>query len=268
MGVIPSYLEAKFGDGGPGSDRFQPDPEEIHASEVSNCQRKHYFQTKKGRVTEASPYFELGRMFEMLYGAALAFEHDPDVTPQVLVNHHPWEVAKKSGYVRQDVGITIHLEDDVKIVGEADWVVLSDPIQLNHVTLHQDGSRTEQSGTLNERDYTESIVKVVETKTTKSIDWKKQYGADEKHKYQVYPYMKAFNSEAEIAYMERNNWDEHIIKVKLPEERWMDCVLRAKKLSEVMQGDEVPAATPLEEMACKWCDFKTECQENGGSKYL
>jgi len=266
--TIQNFLEAKYGDGGPGSDRFEPDPQEIHASSVSVCQRKHFYRSTQGRVNEASPYFELGRMFEMLYGAALAFEHDDTITPQVLVDHHPWEVAEKSKWVQQDVTVTIELEDGPDITGEADWCVLNEPCILNGVTLHADGTRTEDVGTAQQREYRDTVAKVVETKTTKDLSWKKANGADEKHKFQVYPYMKCFDSEAEIVYMQRNDWDEYSRTVELSDAQWMDVELRVRKLSEVMQQDKVPAATPLEESACKWCSYKDDCRAAGGSRFL
>lgn len=266
--VIDSYLDAKYGDGGPGSGRFEPDPSEIHASSISTCQRKHFFRSRDGRVNEVSPYFELGRVFEMMYGAALAYEHDPSVTKQVLSKHPPWVVAEKSSIVRQDVNVTIEVNDEVSIIGEADWCVLSEGVLLNEVKLHADGSQTQQVGTAKEVPYDGLVEKVVETKTTKNLDWKKTHGADEGHKFQVYPYMKCFDSDAEIAYMCRNDWGEYVVPVELSNAEWMDVELRAQNLSNVMQQDEVPIPTPIEESDCKWCNFKEECKTNGGSKYV
>lgn len=268
MGIIDNFLDAKYGDGGPGSDRFKVDPSEVHASDTSVCQRKHWFRHEYGRVNEASPYFELGRMFEMLYGAALAFEHDPAVTPQTLVKHHPWTIGEGSKLVRQDVKIEIEVTDDVSIVGEVDWVVLSQGIQLNKVTLHQDGSRTEQVTSLEPRAYTGAVEKVVETKTKKNVDWVIKQGADKKHKYQVYPYMQALDAPGEIAYMQRNDWEEYVVPVEMTDNDWLDVEVRVRQLGEVTGQEEVPAATPLEESACKWCSFKEQCKANGGSRYL
>lgn len=264
--TVPEYLEAKYSAGGPGSGRFEPDAGEVHSSQVSDCQRKRKWKHDRAHRADPSPYFELGRVFELMYGAALAFEHDPSTTRRTLKEHPPWEVADRAVRVVQDVGVTIEM-DGFDIVGECDWVVFDTDVTFDHVTLHADGSRTaERDGETVEYDAA-AVNKVVETKTKKDLDWVRRDGADEKHVYQVYPYVKALDCEGEIAYMQRNDWEEHVEPVEFDESRWTDVVIRARQHHSNMAGDGVPPTSPLDESECRWCPYSEECRDVGGSRW-
>jgi hypothetical protein len=281
-GTIERYLDAKYSAGGPGSSRFDPVDGEVHASQVSDCQRKRKWKHERGTRSDPSPYFELGRVFEVLYGAALAFKHDPDVTEDTLKSHPPWEVVELSTAVVQDVNVEIAIGGGASIVGEADWAVLK-PRALQHAReaggpdafeVHEPGDRTVvwDDGTEHELaggDGATPVEKVVETKTKKDLDWVRRKGPDEKHVYQVYPYMHAFDAPGEIAYMQRNDWEELVVPLEYDEDRWLDSLVRAKAHARNQSGaaDGVPPTTPLNEDECRWCDFSHECQQVGGSRW-
>jgi hypothetical protein len=270
--VIQNYLDTKYSVGGPGSSRFDPDASEVHASQLSDCQRKRKWKHDRDHRSGPSPYFELGRVFEILYGAALAHHHDPDIDRDVLKCNPPWEVVEMTDVVVQDVNVTIDI-GTADIVGEADWVVmnLTAPGPLDHVHVEEDGTRTCQFIGGEQSEYSSGWVdKVVETKTTKDLSWKKRKGPDEKHVYQVYPYAHALQCDAEIAYMTRNEWDELVIPVEYDDDMWMDCLLRAREHARNMQAEEgmVAPATPLDDSACHFCPFQHDCAANGGSEYL
>lgn len=269
--VIEDYLSEKYGDGGPGSSRFDGPADEVHASQLSDCRRKRAWKHQRSYSSGASPYFELGRIFETIYGAALAHHHDPEITSRELNKLQPWEVAPASDWVQQDVNVVIEL-DGCTIVGEADWVVYDKTVRsatdehVDKVVLTSDGRRVAHGVGGSEWDYAGGIAKVVETKTKGDIDWVMAEGADRKHQYQVYPYMRAFDSAGEIAYMERDDWSEHVLPVEMPEEQWIDCEIRAKKLARAQAGaEDPPATTPLDEDECHWCPFEDECKKVGGS---
>lgn len=264
--VIQKYLDGKYGEGGPDDERFAPDADEVHASQLSDCQRKRYWKHDRAYRAGSSPYFELGRVFEVMYGAALAFEYDPAVSRRTLANYKTWEVAEMSARVQQDVGVTIDLGDGVTITGECDWVVFETDLTFDEMVLREDGSRW---AVVDGEEYsypTDHVVKVVETKTKKDLSWLGRE-PDKKHQYQVYPYMKALNCDAEVAYMQRNDWEERILPVEMSEAEWMDCELRARQHSANMNGDEVPGTDPLDSDECRWCPFQDECRELGGSAW-
>jgi hypothetical protein len=266
MGVIEGYLEAKYGDGGPDADRFEPVPDVVHASRVSECQRKYYWKNERNHQAGASPYFELGRIFEMMYGAALAYEHDPEVTPEVLSRHPPWEVAERSRVVAQDVSVNIRVGGGAKITGESDWVVLEGPMEVQPDRVEAaDGSRRLVLRDGTERRYDGEVAKVVETKTKGDIDWPRRDGPDEKHVYQVYPYMHGLDAPGEIAYMERDDWSEHVAGLEYDEDVWLDVKVRAVRHVQNAGGGGTPPTTPLGPDECKWCPFQDECVEVGGS---
>lgn len=265
--TVQEYIDSKYGAGGPGSGRFEPDPNEVHASHLAECQRKRYWKHKRDHSSDPSVYFELGRVFELLYGAALAFEHDPAITQRTLKSNQPWEVAGMSTRVQQDVGVTIELGGGVSITGESDWVVFEDDRVFEHATVSEDGERTVTMPDGSEVLYDEgNIEKVVETKTKGDLAWLD--GPVEKHTYQLYPYMHGLDCPGEVAYMTRDDFQERVYPVEYEETKWLDCVARARRHSANMSGDEVPIATPLDESACKWCDFKDDCRAEGGSEYV
>jgi len=264
--TVKEYLNAKYSVGGPESDRFKPDAEEVHSSQVSECQRKRWWKHDRGHRADPSPYFELGRVFEVMYGAALAFEYDPATTTNVLKKHSPWEVVERAVRVKQDVGITIEL-GECRIIGECDWVVFESDLTFDHITLRKDGTRVVYVDG-EEYDYEgRHVTKVVETKTKKDLDWVRQKGPDEKHVYQVYPYVHALNCPGEIAYMQRNDWEELVVPIEYDEDIWMDCMIRAKQHHHNMAGDTVPSTSPLDDDECYFCPFKDECKSIGGSAW-
>jgi len=267
--TVDEYLEAKYGSGGPDGDRFEPDASEVHSSHLSDCERKRAWKHRRGHRSDPSPYFELGRVFETIYGAALAFEHDPDITPDVLSRCKPWAVIERSTWVQQDVSVEIEL-DDGKIVGECDWVVLDRSLLdgLELVDLSADGERGWVTGTGDGHAGEPPVKKVVETKTKGDLDWVRRDGPDAAHVYQVHPYMRALDCPGEIAYMERDDWSEHVVDVPFDDAVWMDCELRARRHMRNAEADEVPPATPLDEKECRFCPFQHECYEHGGSEYL
>jgi hypothetical protein len=279
MTVIESYLQAKYAAGGPDADRFEPVDDEVHASHLSDCQRKRAWKHNRPREPEASPYFELGRVFELLYGAALAYEHDPGVTTETLRERQPWEVAAASDRVVQDVNVEIPA-GPADIVGEADWVVLGGSCPtvarrdevgaFDAVRVEADGSRTLVTGSGEGLQYDPAWVeKVVETKTKGDLDWVRRDGPDEKHVYQVYPYMHALDTGGELAYMQRDDWEEHVVQLEYEEDVWLDCLMRARAHAR-NQGDpggEAPPTDPLDTSECRWCGFQSECREVGGSRW-
>jgi len=261
--TITQYLNAKYGEGGPGSKRFTPDPNKVHSSQVSECQRKRWWKHTREYTSGPSPYFELGRVFEVLYGAALAFEHCPAISKGMLKKNQPWEIVEKAIRVKQDVGITIEL-DDHDIVGECDWVVFTSDVTFDHITVHNDGSRTVTNNG-EKYEFRDNLVeKVVETKTKKDIEWTQQRGPDKKHVYQVYPYMHALDCPGEIAYMQRNDWEEYVVPIEYDTDVWTDVLIRSQQHARNMNNDELPPTSPLDKDECHWCPFVHECQDIGG----
>jgi CRISPR/Cas system-associated exonuclease Cas4 (RecB family) len=273
--VVQDYIQAKYSAGGPGSERFEPDPTEVHASQLSDCQRKRFWKHERAHDADPSPYFELGRVFELLYGAALAHAHDPAIGEHELKANQPWGVAAMSDRVVQDVSVTIEL-DAGAITGECDWVVLDpecpaarDPGsygELDAVTLREGGSREALFASGDGMAYDRSWVrKVVETKTKKDLSY---LGTepDEKHRYQVYPYMRAMDCPGEVAYMQRNDFAERTMPVELDDATWVDCVVRATEHMRNYGSDELPPTTPLDG-ECRWCPYKQECKREGGSAW-
>lgn len=206
----------------------------------------------------------------MMYGAALAHAHDDTIDSRTLNKYHPWQIAQKSKFIQQDVNVKIELKGDNVIVGECDWVVLEIPVKsgLDRVELSVDGERTMVNGEGDRIPYDGEVKKVVETKTKKDISWPKVDGPDKKHVYQVYPYMKALDAPGEIVYMQRNDWDEYVVPLDFDDNMWLDAKIRALTHASNVRGDELPPATPLSEGECKWCDFRDECAQNGGSEWL
>jgi len=147
-------------------------------------------------------------------------------------------------------------------------VVFESDLTFDHIALRDDGARVVHVDG-EEFDYEgRHVTKVVETKTKKDLDWVRRKGPDKKHVYQVYPYVHALDCPGEIAYMQRNDWEEMVVPVEYDDDVWTDCVMRAKQHHHNMVGDSVPPASPLDESSCRWCPFSDECREMGGSQYL
>lgn len=265
--VVAKYIDAKYGSGGPGSSRFDPDPDEVHASHVRDCQRKRYWKHSRGHRSDPSVYFELGRIHELLYGAALAFEHDPNIGARELRRLKPWEVVERSDRVIQDVNVSIDVPGGGEIVGECDWVVADAPIDhVEDVQDHEprivlaDGTEADESIDM-------LVERVIETKTKNDLSGVRRYGPDEAHVYQVYPYMHALDVDGEIAYLCRDDWDEHVADVEYDPTRWLDVIARARTHMSNYVSDDVPPATPRDEGECRFCPFREECAELGGSPW-
>lgn len=251
--VIEGYLDDKF-IGGDDSTRFRDERGEYHASRIGSCPREWHWLFEKGKRPEASPYFELGDYYETIYGDALKNEYGED-------------------RVVQDVECSVEF-DDFTIVGESDWVVLTENPEYTpaHVTCypHTDLPRrvTDASGSAFDVGST-NIDHVVETKTIGSIDWVGRYGVDQKYMYQVSTYMLAFGVGGVVAYMERNDLSEEIVPVERDDAREMDIYLRAKRQHDALGGAvETPLpARPPKEKHCDWCQYTEECKQVGGARW-
>jgi CRISPR/Cas system-associated exonuclease Cas4 (RecB family) len=255
--VIESWLEEKYGGGGPGSERFHNDASEIHASKTSDCQRQYWFDHTIGSESDASPYFELGRMFERAYGRALAWKYgDADE----LEGLPPEDVVDAVPRVRQDVDIEIHL-DDLQIVGQTDWVVLEDSINLDKVIV-KDGERTAHVGNRVVRYDPEWVQTVVETKTIRDTSWVRLEGK-EGHYYQLGCYQHALDTDGQLVYMQRNDMDYIVHDVEYDDALWMDIKLRARRHHHNADKNAAPPATPLTERDCKYCSYRSECLDAG-----
>lgn len=273
--VLKDYLSAKYGSDSPGSDRFKSEVGEYHASHVADCQRKMWYRFNLGSTpSDPSPYFELGRVFERIYGAALASVYD-----DVNENQKPLEVVEDSWRVWQNLEMTIEIEDDISLVGESDWVVLRESAQ-EMVQQHGRPEEIEvlvggqrrinwEDGHQNVLEPEESTVVefVVETKTTNDVKDKRINGYSDGHFYQVYSYMWAFNCDGKIAYMERDDLSETIFDIDFTEEHRMDVELRVRQHHRNVQSEQVASASPNSRWDCYYCDYQSECQQAGGSKW-
>lgn len=250
MGLLDEWLEDKYTGDRPGDERFRNEVGEYHASHVGKCLRETFYKFTKGRPDDWSPYFELGNRFEDIYGQALK-----------------WKFGNKR--VVQDVTCDIQIDDDIVLTGESDWVVISAQENVpDHVTLHQDGTRTVTFRDGGERHGEGTpIDKVVETKTTKDISWCEQYGHKTAHEYQVRTYMWAFDCTGEIAYMTRNELDEMVFDFERSDTMETDIELRVRELHYSLINESIPDADPPYDGACKWCDFKPECRIEGGTRW-
>lgn len=257
--VISNYLAELYGpdDQPDENDRWAQKSGRYHASATSNCPRKWHWQWKKDMDPPAPtsyPYFYLGNELEDFYGEALAHEYGAD-------------------RVKQDVEFTIWLNDDVKLVGESDWVLFEEDAQrIDKVEHRADGSlaiyyegddnpfipfdETPELG----------IERVFETKTTKDIGWKQKWGHDPAHKYQVMSYMHAFGGiPGSVVYIERNSLAEMHFEFDYDEHMWMDIKFRALSHHRGLENDELPDTDPITQRECRYCPFKQECQDVGGS---
>lgn len=268
--TLQSYIEAKYGGGGPDADRFADDEDdEVHTSQIASCQRKHYLDRREGKSTEASPYFELGRVFEVLYGAALAWERG-DLDRSALFDNPPWDVPGLADRVEQDVNIAVDF-GGARIPGEADWSVyregwmdeVSERGGVDEVAMHPDGSRTVRWADGHETalgpDDETPIAQVIETKTIKEFSI---LGGEPKtkHWYQCYGYMLALNAPGKISYVQRNDFALRDYELERTDASDMDLEARVRRHVKNLQEDEgVPLATPVNKWSCYYCDHRDEC---------
>ena len=274
MKRIDNWLEAKYTGGTPGPDRHESKERVFHASSIGKCPRQNYYKRNMETSDEWSPYFELGNQFEFTYGAALAWWYG-NFSPDDLKRLDNSQIIEMCNRVVQDVTCTIEI-DDITITGEADWVILKEGEgEVSHVELRDDGSRridyTSGAYEIIGEDEDTPIERVIETKTTKKISWRKKYGHKTEHQYQVGTYMWAFQSDGEIAYMTRNELDEMIFEfeyVELDVDNFFeDIQLRAQMMQHKLNVQELPEADPPRDNVCKYCDFKTECKSSGGKRW-
>lgn len=283
--IINNYLEAEYG--GPVPERWQLEKGEYHSSNTHGCMREWYWQHKKGNNSDPSPYFELGHAFEEIYGNMLAEEYGED-------------------RVIQDVNIEVRF-DGYHLTGEADWVVLNegaDPI--DEVIVHEDGSRTcvewegiqvaeelldgphdltvhraqrilkevcgEEPDAVQgeEVEYDGRVAHAVETKTTKNAHSKLTYSYNQGHLYQLMSYMHTLQpDQGWIVYMERNDLSDAVFEIEYDPDLWEDIANRLKMIDYYLEADKLPDADPDgdPDWACKYCNFKEECEEKGGTRW-
>lgn len=270
--IFEDYLFAKYAKGGPDSDRFEDSDDEIHTSEVGRCQRRLWYERRHPQGAEYSPYFELGRVFEVLYGAALAWRYG-DLDEADLADNKPWELAGMVDAVEQDVNIRIGL-DGFSIPGEADWVVYRegvldevaahggvDLVELNCGDLARGGRRvTYDDGhqvVLEEGEPT-PVDTVVETKTIKDLSI---LGGSpkESHHHQLWGYMWALNAPGRWAYMVRDDLETVHHEQPLDESLFTDVELRARQHRRNLAEDEYPVANPSNKWECHWCPHRNDC---------
>lgn len=271
MATIDPYLRDKYTGDHPDSDRFKDERGEYHASNVSNCPRYWWWQFKRDGEDDWSPYFELGRQFELIYGAALAWEYG-DFDDSDLKLKKPWEIANECDRVRQDVNIKILIDDEITITGESDWVVFREGkrYDIDRVVLDRTGDEPERTVVLDDgsiEEYDDDILKVVETKTTKKIEWREKYGHKKKHQYQLGVYMWAMDSMGELVYMTRNELDEMVFEFTRNPQIESDIEIRVRRHHQNLLDETPPDTDPLTDRACKWCEYKDECQSIGGSHW-
>jgi len=248
--LIDRWLESKYTGGEPDGARFRDERGEYHASNISNCPRRWYWDFERESEDSWSPYFELGRVFEDVYGRALRWEHGDD-------------------RVKQDVNIEIRIDDDTRIVGESDWTVFKESAryEIDKVTLRRDGTRDAVTHAGDVVEYGRDVLKVVETKTTKDIDWRRRYGHKPSHLYQLQTYMWAMDCPGEIAYMTRNELDEMVFDFERDGQVEQDIEIRTTRHHANLLDDEPPDTDPVTDRRCKYCEWRSECESLGGSRW-
>lgn len=264
--VIENYLRGKYTGGSPDGDRFKDVRGEYHASNVANCPRDWYWNFKRDGDDDWSPYFEIGRMYEVMYGSALIWEY-ADVTEEQLKTMKPWELIEEAERVKQDVGITIHIDDEIEITGESDWVVFreSGNYDIDHVVYDKRTDERHAIADGEKVEYDTDILKVIETKTTKKIEWREKYGHKKPHQYQLASYMWAMDTMGEIAYMTRNEWDEMVFDFTRDPQIEQDMEIRVKRHHQNLTNETPPDTDPIVERQCKYCSWREECKMVGGS---
>lgn len=274
--IFEDYLEAKYAGGGPDGDRFRDVDGEVHTSEVGRCQRRLWWERNNPQPDEASPYFELGRVFEVMYGAALAWRHG-DLEPADLAENKPWEIAPMVDAVEQDVNIEVLIEEDLKIPGEADWVVYRDN-SLNYVREHDgvdkvrlaagdvgDGERRVVFGDGHEVDLDPGeptpIAEVIETKTIGDLGMLKGSPKDG-HLHQLWGYMWCINAPGRWSYMQRDDLEVRDFEQPLDDSLFLDVEVRARQHRRNLEGDEYPPANPQNKWSCYYCPHRNDCGDS------
>jgi len=278
-GIFDDYLEAKYASGGPDGSRFEALDDEFHTSKIGQCQRRLWYERRNPQPDEASPYFELGRVFELIYGAALAWRHG-DLDEADLSANRPWDLPPMVDAVEQDVNIEIEIDDGVSITGEADWVVYEDAA-LPAVRAHggvdgmaldaetgdrairwADGEAERLSGGA---PGSSPVAKVVETKTIKELSI---LGGSPKasHLHQLWGYMWGMGAPGEWAYMVRDDLTTEHHPEPYDEDLFVDVEIRARQHARNLAGgaeepSEVPA-NPANRWSCYYCPHKYDCDDS------
>ncbi len=271
--IFTDYLEAKYASGGPDDSRFKDVDGEIHTSELGRCQRRLWWERNNPQADESSPYFELGRVFEVMYGAALAWRHG-DLTENDLNDHKPWELAALAPKIEQDINIEVIVTNDVKIPGEADWAVYRDN-WMDEVREHGgvdevrlaagdvgNGERRVTFADGHEVDLEPGeptpIAEVIETKTIKDHSI---LGGSPKasHLHQLWGYMWALNAPGRWTYMQRNDLDTIDIAQPLDENLFLDVELQVRRHRRNLFSDEEPPADPANKWSCYYCGHRDNC---------
>lgn len=250
--VISDYLTDKFiGNSTGGDSRFRNERGEYHSSSIGKCPRRWKWEFERGTPDEASPYFELGPIYEDIYGEALRSKYGDE-------------------RVVQDVECTIHFED-FEIVGESDWVVIEEapdyiPKHVSHWPNEDRSRRVEgQRGHIFDED--PNIDHVIETKTIKDADWVGRYGVKTKYAIQCRTYMWAFGVPGQVAYMERNDLSERVVPLSREKLQEQDIFLRALRQHRNLGDDRLPRANPEDPHDCEYCHFESECRAEGGQRW-
>ena len=271
--IFTEYLKAKYASGGPDDSRFKDVDGEIHTSEVGRCQRRLWWERRNPQADESSPYFELGRVLEDVYGAALGWRHG-DLDESDLNDNKPWGIAPMVPEVEQDINIEVFITDDVKIPGEADWAVYRDD-WMDEVREHGgvdevalatgdvgDGERrvTWQDGETTDLAPGEPtpVGTVIETKTIRELALLKGSPKDS-HLHQLWGYMWALNAPGRWDYMVRNDLSMASFEQPLDEDLFVDVELRVRRHRENMRSDEYPRADPANKWSCYYCPHKNDC---------
>ena len=268
--AILEYVEAKYGSGGPDADRFGDDPDDVvHTSQVAACQRKHYWNRRRGKPHETSVYFELGRVFEMMYGAALAWERG-DLSRAQLAELKPWELADRVDAIEQDVNIGVDF-GPARITGEADWAVYKDSALtmvsehggVDEVEVNEDGERAVrwhdgEVTRLDSADVSSPFELVIETKTKKDLDML-DGEPQEKHFWQTYGYMYGMGAPGKVTYMQRNDWESADFHLERSDAMDMDLEARVRRKAKNLEQDEVPVADPPSKWSCYYCPHRSSC---------
>lgn len=272
--VLETFLEDKFKRDPEEEDRWTQTEGEYHSGQVANCPRQWYWDWQ-GEPTDpgpdAYPYFELGHAHEERYGEAL-------------------ESIYGAERIRQDVEVEIHLHDEIVLVGESDWCLLREDLPPDlglWYVVESDGTRYEyihqpydgDNPSLKdldivamrpvEDDEPPMVETVIETKTTKEVSKKRQYGHSPQHERQLMTYLHGTGAtDGKIVYIERDNLEEHVVDIPYDESTWLDNKYRTIQHHANLQSDDVPDIDPIDRTQCWYCDHKDRCNDlDGGSEW-
>lgn len=292
MSVLQSWIKAKYTGEQPDDDRFKDVRGEYHSSNVAQCHRRWYWDFKREDDNDDwSVYFELGRMFERAYGRALKHHYGEDRVKQdvmIEIRREEFDIVGEADWVifEEDINhrvdkVILH-EDGTRTFLEEDRVSqIRDSLddlkqsisECDQISFDADsviGKLQDAISTHNQAEfqYTGQIQKVIETKTTKKIEWRERYGHKPQHLYQVQCYMWAMDCPGEIAYMTRNELDEMVFEFERDKKIETDIHIRCLEHHRNLAEDGiVPETDPIKDNRCKYCDYKSECQVHGGSRW-